>query len=786
MQPLKEWYCKALYSILFVALTSTVSVAQFNTPVSKWGTYVGGEDVEFSTDGSRNHKVVVARPPYADPYWTDRDIIVIGTTNSKAGIATIGDTTYPDSGEVGFLASYSRDGRRKWSRYLNFIPEDIAVSPGGGQIAVIGTSMSSDTLSNRLAVLTEPTGAQRTMIQVFYGNGQLEWESYFHPDTDSGLTVKTSRGNAIHIDSNEFITFAGVYDVGDRRGRGYLSTLYLNEWVGDTIPKRSISRQPAALLETEGDLLISDLICEGSGVESTMCVVVVGATTDTLTWSYSDSYGSLFGGVSMVHQRTCNGSSSQASYDGFVWSQRLNFPNGFKAGWGRKMVPGWGWLSYFGGKENDVITAVDAAVSNDATSEYFISGVTSSLTNIASAGSHLPYPLGRKNGFLASFQQTGKRNWGTYIGGVEETTASSVSACFNGNVAVGGTTSCDSDVSTEGSDFFKGGSTDGYVAIYSRTGEQLWSRYVGGFGNDTLTSVAMPQDFLVCNGTTTSLNGIATPGAYRPRLLGKQQDAFISAFNASCMPESVSIRVRDSVCTGDWSGVVYCLGGELFIARNSSRGSLAVESRSQGLSYRRINDSTLALISLEYGQQSALLWVEIDGCFQKFDIKVNVKEPKARIVQDGNLLKIVVDDSDDSGNITYRWNRNGAQIPGAANSTFRANLPGEYSCTVIFGPNCVATLGPVDIGTSSAPDPAFRVYPNPSDGSINIQLDSPLECESLVLRIVNVLGQVIDTIPLTSQRQRINLRNVAPPGNYVMLFSGCNELTERAVPIIIE
>lgn len=724
----------------------------------QWGTYIGGERSEYSTLEGRHHKIVI---PKRNEYWLERNIFVIGRTRSTTGISTSTESRPNDSSYVGYLAAYSRNGKRLWSRYLPYIPEDIAVDENGYNIAVIGTTSSTDTLLDKRSFLAEPSGENRVVLQVYSGyGGKPYWESYYLPEGRSGEVVRSSSGQAIQIDSNGVVAFAGTYDVGDSLGHGFQSIVlvpglwYYSEW------NEPAQQQPANHFTTPGKLTISDLFLDHSQSYDRISVYVVGSTTDSISVTFSQDGDPTW--TRMTHQRTCNGSTRAGSRDGFILSHSFSLVkmnNGYE--WTQPV----GWLSYYGGVEDDVITSIDASPYGPI-DNILIAGTTSSVTNIASSTAHKPFALGSVNGFLASFSTMGKRNWGTYIGGVDETSASAVSVQVNGIIAIAGTTSCDNDVSSSSTDGYKGGLTDGYVALYSKSGDALSSRYVGGAGNDTVTSAAIQGDILACNGTTTSRNGISTPGAARTSIEGALHDAFLSVYAAPCFPSNPQVRIEDKLYDNEWRGVMYCTGNSLQVACQLPGSRIVTESLSSGLRTERLDDSVVILTAESYGLQTARLLIYLDGCWKEFNVYVEVKEPSVRVEVVDGVIRLVFGDTVFVSTVSVQWLRNGAEIVGATALSLPTSFPGSYRAVVSFGDTCVVVLGPIEVRTSSVHESMMRIYPNPTDGTVNIWLASDDENTDPTLDVVNSLGQQVASIALTARSTAIDLKRYAAPGVY--------------------
>jgi hypothetical protein len=130
--------------------------------------------------------------------------------------------------------------------------------------------------------------------------------------------------------------------------------------------------------------------------------------------------------------------------------------------------------------------------------------------------------------------------WATYYGGTENDFGIGLTTDVSGNVYITGSTLSTAGIATKGaSQTALGGSharEDAFVAKFSSAGALLWASYFGGDSMESGVSVAMDSKGNVfVGGTTQSISGIATKGAYQTSLGGTTiaNDAFLAKFNGS-------------------------------------------------------------------------------------------------------------------------------------------------------------------------------------------------------------------------------------------------------------
>jgi hypothetical protein len=192
------------------------------------------------------------------------------------------------------------------------------------------------------------------------------------------------------------------------------------------------------------------------------------------------------------------------------------------------------WATYYGGTEHDFSYCVTVAANGDV----LFGGHTESPnagSAIATVGAYSIVFNFASDAFIARFNPSGVRQWGTYYGdsGVEETQNLATDAA--GNVYATGFTSSFSGMTTStGHQPFFGGGIDAFIAKFDPAGSSLiWGSYYGGGGDEQGFDIIINSvgNVFVC-GWSNSNSTIATLGAYQPTLAGAE-DAFMACFLTS-------------------------------------------------------------------------------------------------------------------------------------------------------------------------------------------------------------------------------------------------------------
>lgn len=278
-------------------------------------------------------------------------------------------------------------------------------------------------------------------------------------------------------------------------------------------------------------------------------VAMVGGTTSTLTGVIA-TLGS--------HQPNYAGTTNNNGGDAFL---ALFDNNGIRQ-----------WGTYYGGTSDEW----GGGCAFDASGNIFISGETASSNgnSIATPGSHQPvFGVGSTDGFLAKFNFTGTRLWGTYYGGSGRDAAYTCTVDLSGNCYLVGSTSSPSGISSLGAyqPVYGGASSwwgDAFIAKFDANGLRQWSTYYGGTGDDwAYNCVLDASGNIYIAGTTSALSQtvISTSGSHQPAFGGGASDAFLLKLSSAgsrqwCTFYGGSATEDYAYCSIDASGNIYVSG----------------------------------------------------------------------------------------------------------------------------------------------------------------------------------------------------------------------------------
>ncbi len=196
------------------------------------------------------------------------------------------------------------------------------------------------------------------------------------------------------------------------------------------------------------------------------------------------------------------------------------------------------WGTYYGSGT----TEIGYACTTDPTGNIYLAGRSNGIgTLVATPGSHQPTPGGGLfDAFLAKFDASGVRQWGTFYGGTGDELVNFCATDNLGNVFITGysTTNSGTLIASAGShqSTHGGGTDDAFLVKFNSAGVRQWGTYYGGTGAEKANGCAAYTDGSVYIAGFTSTNSgtaIASVGSHQPNHGGDQNDAFLVKFNSA-------------------------------------------------------------------------------------------------------------------------------------------------------------------------------------------------------------------------------------------------------------
>lgn len=135
---------------------------------------------------------------------------------------------------------------------------------------------------------------------------------------------------------------------------------------------------------------------------------------------------------------------------------------------------------------------------------------------------------------VTKLASNGEVIWSRFIGGPGDDFAYAISAGPEGTIIIGGNTTSVSGISNDGiQSFFGGGTYDGVVASIFPDGEPNWSTYLGGTGDETVFSIGCGMNGRIIVGGQTSSNSLNMNSDGQTVYGGGSSDGFLYVYNSS-------------------------------------------------------------------------------------------------------------------------------------------------------------------------------------------------------------------------------------------------------------
>ena len=347
-------------------------VAKFNSTGSAllWGTYYGGTSATVA---------------YGIALDASNNVYITGYTNSPSGITTVGAyQTTNGGGYDAFAAKFNSTGTSLlWGTFYGGTGWEwgLAIAVDASNNAYItGYTQSTSGIASVGAYQTALAGTQNTFVAKINSTGSsLLWGTYYGgTGSDAGDGIKVDANNNVYVtgytSSNTGIATVGAYQTA---------------YGGNT--------QDAfvAKFNSTGTSLVWGTYYGGSGVD-----VSNGIALDATNNVYIAGYSGSLTGIATVGAYQTLGDAT--NWDAFV--AKFNAT-------GSSLL----WGTYYGSASaEDVATGIAIDDSDNA----YITGYTTSTTNIASVGAYqTAFAGGGWDAFVSKFNSTGTSlAWGTYYG----------------------------------------------------------------------------------------------------------------------------------------------------------------------------------------------------------------------------------------------------------------------------------------------------------------------------------------------------------------------------------
>ncbi len=714
------------YQDTITGSTDVFLVKMNSNGVRQWATYYGGSGAE-NTYG-------IACDTFGNPFLS-------GYTASTSAIATSGaHQTTLGGGTDAFLVKFDTAGARQWATYYggSAAEQGLAVCTDvSGNVLLTGYSQSTSTIATTGSYQSISGGGQDAFIVKFNSSGIRQWATYYGgSSTDQGL------GITCDIYKNVFLTGYTQSSSGVATTGGYQTSYGGSQDAFLAKLDSAGAMQWATYYGGTGGERAYSLACDGAGN-----VYMTGTTTSTATiastGSFQDTYGGGAGDAFLVR---FSGSGSRT------------------------------WGTYYGGSGNDA--GYSLALSPLA--GIYMTGLTSSSSGIAVAGTFQDTLNGTGDAMLIKFDTSGARLWGTYYGGESGDFGYGVYCNHQSKVFIGGQTSSYTNIATTGAyqTTYGGGTYDAFIAKFddcALTAPSVIS------GTDTVYRNAVyTYSVPIVSGATSytwtlpsGWTGISSSNTINITA-GINSDTIKVAANFLCgasMTIGKAVYVAPLPTITPAGNIKICAGDSAILTATIGT---AYQWLQGGISVTGANNATYAVHT---ANTYAIVVTNTNGCADTSltDTLIVNLLPVPIITASGSVLGTGIYS-------TYQWNRNGTPITGAVGQTYTIVVTsGDYTVTVTDSNGCAGTSAIYTPGTGIHEISFGRtvsIYPNPVMDWLHIDATTPV-----VASISTMEGKLLTD--RASQKQ-INI-SALPEGLYLLRVYDSNTglllFTEKLIKV---
>jgi gliding motility-associated-like protein len=427
-------------------------------------------------------------------------LYVVGSTQSAAGIATAGSfqNTLAGMSDV-YVAKYTTDGTLVWSTYFGGQFDDFGQSIAldtQGNIFITGITSSMTGIASPGAFQNSNNGGfADAFVAKFDTDGNRIWSTYFGGNMDE-------RSNSITVDGDGNVTIIGWTNSNSSiASPGAFQTtfqgqedIYLAQF-----DNNGLRRWATYYGDTGYDIGLQ------IDADASNNLVISGWTSSTANFTTAVAFQTVYGG---------------GTADAYIARFSQN---------GTRL-----WCTYYGGSFDEYGDALLVAENGD----IYLAGPCNSPDALSTPGTHQPVIGGGFDAFVARFNASGSRTWGSFYGGPNDDVAYGLALDEEQNLYLTGYTRSASAIATVNAhQTTPGGDWDAYLVRLTNMGMRQWATYLGGSGLDQSLAVeADSSGYVYISGLTVSQNQITTPGSTQETYGGGTSDGFVARFSPCTDP----------------------------------------------------------------------------------------------------------------------------------------------------------------------------------------------------------------------------------------------------------
>ena len=700
-------------------------------PVTRlWGTYYGGNGFDVASSCTTD---------------AQGNVYVTGSTDSVNGsaIATSGSYQTTQQGGSGmpdaFLVKFNSSGQRQWGTYYGGSGYDLGNScavDALGNMYVAGFTDSGNGIASAGSHQPASSGGSYDAYLVkFNSSGQRQWGTYYGDAfTDYGIACATDAAGNVYLAGTTGSPYGTFIATPGSQQPTYGGGTYYDAFLVQF--NSSGVRQWGTYYGGAGSETGSSCVTDASGN-----VYLSGST--------SSSTGVVIA-TPASHQPVCGGGS-----------------DAFLAKFNSSGVRQWG--SYYGGTGDDYgnTCAIDAA------NNLYVGGYAGTTTGTAIAGPgsyQATYGGGTFDAFLVKLNSSGVRQWGTYYGGPgNNDVGNSCATDASGQVYLAGYTNSNSGTAIASPGSFQpaygGGVFDAFLVNFDSSGLRQWGTYYGGPADDYgtfCTTDAYNNEYLVGRSPSGTGTIMASPGSYQFAYGGGTYDAFLVKFS-DCLLLNPIASANTNICQGTSINLSVSVSSTSSPVFNwSGPSSFTSTAQNPIIAGAGMLNTGVYTVAVIYGI-----------CVETATLQINVlSNPTVTAASDRSLICLGESTTLTAGGaLSYTFN------PGGSGNTLiiSPTITTSYTLTGMSANNCSGTAlitESVDVCMSvkneglTMKDSGLKIWPNPTHGILNLQLDTESE-----IIILDAMGQIVYAAKLQEGLNQINLEYLAK-GMYVLRVWG--------------
>lgn len=521
-----------------------ISVPQYNRlntlvidpkPDMRYASYFGGSVIDYA---------------YGITSDASDNIHITGMTTSTTSIATTGafQTTYGGTGtyqSLGdiFISKFNSSGALQWSTYFGGTGSDAGQSikvNSSGDIYIEG--MSTTTTGMGTTGSFQPSYGGSTYFDVilakFSSSGARTWSTYYggtgNDRGNQNCLVLDASGNVYITGTNNTANNSAITTSGAYQTTNGSTSAYDAPFVSKFSPS--------------GAIIFGTYFGGGGSYHNQSYALALDASNNVYMTGGCTGTGFVTTGT---HQGSLGGAT-----DAYI--VKLNST-------GTALL----WATYYGGTGNDIGTGIGV----DASGNIMLTGYSVSTGNISTTGAYQStYGGGTYDAFVAYFNASGVRQWGTYLGGSAQDVARSGKMDNLGNIYITGDFSSTGLATSGAYQTTNAGAADAVIAKFNSAGIPQFITYYGGSLEDLPFNIDLDgRGNLYIAGRTVSTSGIATTGAFQTSYTGGTYDAFFSKFQEAGVGNNASVAAFISPTK-------FCAGNQTVKVRVKNNGMNPIDS----------------------------------------------------------------------------------------------------------------------------------------------------------------------------------------------------------------